>query len=255
VQEHPYFKKDKVIILAHRGSTPPTENTLEAFQKAISAGVEYLETDVRLTLDGQAVLVHDEDLNRIAGVHSKVSALTLEELQRLDLPQGGKITSLQQALSTLPKARFNIDIKVPEAVLPTVEVIEQLKAHDRVLVSSFSNSTRKQALSFFSRPVATSASSSLVLKAKLLSWLGFNLDKTLQGVGALQLPTKMYGLNFKAKRFTHKVLATGTQLHYWTINDPDEMHRLIALGASGIVTDNVAMAKKVVNSLAKNGNN
>jgi glycerophosphoryl diester phosphodiesterase len=44
-------------------------------------------------------------------------------------------------------------------------------------------------------------------------------------------------IKLDSKRFMKKVLATGTQLHYWTINDPKEVLELASLGASGIVTD------------------
>jgi glycerophosphoryl diester phosphodiesterase len=71
--------------VAHRGfSENYPENTLLAFQKAIDAGADGIETDLRLSLDAQPVIFHDDDLERITGLRKKPEELTLEELQALD---------------------------------------------------------------------------------------------------------------------------------------------------------------------------
>lgn len=249
MQNHPYFKSGKVSVLAHRGFTPPAENTLEAFQRALDAGADYLETDVRVTLDGHAVLFHDETLQRIAGIDRKVSEMSLDEIKQIRPFETGTIISLSEALQLLPKARFNIDIKESLAIMPTVSAIEANSAHDRVLVSSFSNSRRKQALKLLSREVATSASGSLIINLWIRNLFGLNFNKSLSGIGAIQIPTKIYGMRFDKPRFIKKALETGTQVHFWTINDLDEVSRLLSLGATGIVTDETEL---VVNFLKSN---
>lgn len=249
MQEHPYFIRNRVAVLAHRGFTPPTENTLEAFLNAIEHNADYLETDVRATKDGHAVLFHDADLSRIAGIAQTISQLTLAELQTFSPKQGGRFITLSEALSKLPHARFNIDIKEVDAVIPTVAAIEKHEAHNRVLVSSFSNSRRKKALKLLSQPVATSASGTVVLRCLIYTKLGIPLTKLLKDIGALQIPTKIYGMKLDSRRFINKVLATKTQIHFWTINDPAEIKRLIGLGAHAIVTDQTKLAKEVINNI------
>ena len=72
-------------IVAHRGfSENYPENTLLAFQKALDAGADGIETDLRLSLDAQPVIFHDDDLKRITGIAKRPEELTLEELQALD---------------------------------------------------------------------------------------------------------------------------------------------------------------------------
>jgi glycerophosphoryl diester phosphodiesterase len=63
------------------------------------------------------------------------------------------------------------------------------------------------------------------------------ISNSLKNIGALQIPRTQSFLHFDSKRFIHSVLASGTQIHYWTINSPEEMLELTRLGASGIVTD------------------
>lgn len=243
MQEHPYFVKGSVVVLAHRGFTPPAENTLGAFEHAVASGADIIETDVQTTKDGVAVLLHDPDLSRVAGIDSKVSELSWSELTKIQLLDGSSIPSLAEALERLPNTKFNLDIKDPLAIKGTVAAIEAAKAHDRVLVSSFSNKTRKTALGLFSKPVATSASASVVIGTWLLFKLGKkNLTKQLSNIGALQIPTALFGIKLDNPKFISAVIASGTQIHFWTINETSEIHRLVRLGASGIVTDNTALA-------------
>ena len=206
----------------------------------------FRSTDVRVTLDGHAVLCHDETLQRIAGIERKVSEMTLSEIKQVQPFETGTIISLAEALQLLPKARFNIDIKESLAIVPTVLAIDENDAHDRVLVSSFSNSRRKQALKLLSREVATSASGSIIINLWIRNLLGLNFNKLLSGIGAIQIPIKIYGMRFDKPRFIKKVIETGTQVHFWTINDLDEVSRLLSLGATGIVTDETEL---VVNFL------
>jgi glycerophosphoryl diester phosphodiesterase len=240
MQEHPYFQTDSVSIFAHRGQATPTENTLEAFILALAAGADYLETDVRTTKDQIAVLFHDKTLKRLTGVDKEIADLTWAEVKSFKLEGGGTLTSLDEALTALPQARFNLDLKDSQSVKTAVNVIETNKAHSRVLVSSFSNGRREAALKLFTLPVATSASASTVIKIWLLALLRAPqslINKALRNIGALQIPRSQSFMRLDSKRFIHSVLASGTLIHYWTINSPDEMLELTRLGASGIVTD------------------
>ena len=73
------------LIIAHRGaSAHAPENTLIAFQRAVDAGADGIEFDVRLAGDGIPVVFHDPSLNRIAGRKGKVLQLTSDELRRID---------------------------------------------------------------------------------------------------------------------------------------------------------------------------
>jgi glycerophosphoryl diester phosphodiesterase len=136
--------------------------------------------------------------------------------------------------------RFNLDIKDQESVQSAAMAIELTKSHHRILVSSFSEKRRVAALSLLSKRVATSASSSLVISLWLFHALGLPqqfFDKKLHGIGALQIPRSMYGIKFDSRSFISKIRKTGTEVHYWTINNPQEMLELTRRGATGIVSD------------------
>ena len=100
-------------IIAHRGfSSDYPENTLLAFTKAIEAGAYGIETDLRLSCDGQAVIFHDDDLKSITGRSDVPEALTLEELKRLDAGKGEQIPTLDELLRlTSAQATLILEIK------------------------------------------------------------------------------------------------------------------------------------------------
>jgi glycerophosphoryl diester phosphodiesterase len=240
-------------IFAHRGLVfqgdrqVVDENTIDSFELALAAGADYLETDLQLTEDGVAVLFHDSDLSRLVGAKQSVSSLTLSELKQIRLPFGGTIPTLQEALEKFPTAKFNLDFKTRSTESPGMAVIKANGAYERVLVSSFSEASRVRALSHSPVLITSSAGSSKVLASYTLARLNMTkpLADSLADVQALQIPTRMYGIDFTHPRFVEAVLNQDKEIHYWTINDPAEMISLFALGAHGIVTDRCDIATKL----------
>ncbi len=263
-----FFARPKPRIFAHRGlSAGPTglridENTLEAFAAAVEFGAEYLESDVQSSKDGVAVLFHDENLNRVlatpnnpAHLDRAISDFDWSELQEIALEKGGRIPSLEQALTQFGDSFFNLDFKVDDAVSPGIEVILRLGALNRVLVSSFSETRRLRIISAIQSagsvsPVATSAGSSVVLKSYLRFMLGRSASfrAGLSGIDAFQIPTGYFILKLASKRFIAALHDAGVEVHFWTINSVDEMNRLFAMGADGLVTDRADLAIRLFRS-------
>ena len=239
-----YFDTLQPRLFAHRGLALRSgldENTIPAFQEALQFGATHLESDTQATKDGHALLLHDSDLRRIAGLDARVEELTLAEISEIRLANGGQIPTLTQALQELPGAKFNLDVKTKAAIEPTVSAIEAQAAHDRVLLSSFSNPIRLKSLAGLSRPVATSASQSIVISAYLSHKLFFGLGfgRIVREVQAFQIPTGKGPIRFAEQGFIRRLQRHQTEVHFWTINDPQQAAELIGLGADGIVSDRV----------------
>jgi len=247
-------------VLAHRGlvSEFVPENTLKAFADALHAGADVIETDIQCTKDGVAIIFHDDDLIRLAGIPKKISESSWKEISVIDIGFGKRIPSLEQALTDFPNARFNLDIKTKLAEAPVAEVVNRLQAHKRVLISSFSDLRSKRTVNSIVGEVRTSAGSWRVLGL----WLSFAIGATplfslltrkvsaLQipvsqfglrfdsKISALQIPVSQFGLRFDSKRFIALALANKLEVHFWTINDVALVRKLKSLGATGVVTDN-----------------
>lgn len=235
-----------VQILAHRGlvSEFVPENSLKAFADALAVGADVIETDVQCTRDGVPIVFHDEDLARMCGVAKKVTELDWTEIENLDIGFGKRIPTLKEALLAFPGARFNLDIKSEKSIAPTAELINQLGVHSRILISSFSDSRRLRTIALLKTKVKTSAGVSLVLRLLISSTLGlgFWARALAKNISALQIPTRQGLLRLDSPGFIKKMKSLNLEVHYWTINNASEMHRLVKLGASGIVTDHCDLA-------------
>lgn len=235
-------------VLAHRGlAREAPENTLLAFLHAINLGVTHIETDVHGSADGVAMISHDPDLKRVAGRDVKVAQLTAAELRRVPLGDGQNYCSLADALDAFPDTRFNIDVKSADAIAGTIKTIRDLKATDRVLIGSFSTARRRAVVRELPG-VATSISASAAVPVTHAARVGAiaPLTRMLDGVQAVQFPTRILGASVVTERAIRSFHAAGVEVHIWTINEPDEMTELLDRGVDGIVTDRADLALAVL---------
>jgi glycerophosphoryl diester phosphodiesterase len=247
----PFLSGTAPRVLAHRGLALDTdENTLDAFRAAVAAGADIIETDVRATRDGVAVLFHDDALkvSNATGISSlrRIRDLLWTEVQLVVLPRGGRIPSLAEALAALPGVKLNIDLKSSDAVKPTVTQIRDAGAADRVLLTSFSEARRRAATKAVPG-VATSASAALVIVAVLGARLGWGavVRWALGKVDALQIPEQVLRITTTRPAMISQFHEAGVEVHVWTINDDATMRRLRDAGVDGVVTDRTDVARLV----------
>jgi len=250
----PFLAGARPLAFAHRGGGKLwPENTMVAFQGAVQLGCRYLETDLRTTRDGVIVTIHDETVDRISDGSGPVHALTLAELKRLDAgyrfsPDGGQtfpfrgkgvaVPTLAEVTEAFPDIFLNLDIKQKEP--PMVEALvtftEEEGAHDRILVGSFHDRMLKEFRRRTGGRVATSAAS----REARLFWLASRLGLTRflrPPYDALQVPARQGSLSVVDHRFVQAAHRLGIQVHVWTVDESEEMHRLLNLGVDGLMSD------------------
>lgn len=245
-----YFASAPPRVFAHRGlAQEAPENTLLAFAKALAVGVDFLETDVHESSDGVAIISHDDTLQRVANRNVSVNQLTVAELRRVHLGDGQNFASLEEALEAFPDARFNIDVKSAGAVQPTISAIRAANALDRVLVSSFNDTFQRSTVKGLPG-VATSAPMGAMFRVLSTVKLGLTSRAVsmLSGFDAIQVPERWKGVHVVSPRLIRCAHDAGIEVHVWTVNDPDDMHRLFDLGVDGIVTDRSDLAMDVIRS-------
>ncbi|PPF85555.1 glycerophosphodiester phosphodiesterase [Subtercola sp. Z020] len=246
-----YFSPPLPRLLAHRGlATEHIENTLPAFRAAVDRGATYVECDVHCSSDGIAMVAHDPDLKRLLGVDGAVEQYSAASLGALDLGEGVGFPSLLETLRAFPHTRFNIDVKSQAAALPAAGAILAASAADRVLVTSFSDRRRTATVNAVAagsagglRP-ATSASARTLLLALVAATLrlGPAARWLLRNVDAVQAPETALRMRVTAPRVLSIIHSAGVEVHIWTVNDPERMRELLALGVEGIITDRVDIA-------------
>jgi glycerophosphoryl diester phosphodiesterase len=127
-----------------------------------------------------------------------------------------------------------------------VDVIRQMNAQERVLVASFDEVTRLQAVTQLPG-IATSATKKHFLPGLVWASLGSRgaLGKVFDGIDAVQTPTQYLGIPITTKRFVRQLTNIGKQVHVWTINEEAQMRKLLDTGVTGIVTDRTDIAVRV----------
>ncbi|HVV82230.1 MAG TPA: glycerophosphodiester phosphodiesterase [Kofleriaceae bacterium] len=241
-------------LYAHRGASAELpENTLPAFRRALDYGVDALELDVHLTRDGHPIVSHDPDGARMAGDPRAWRDLDLAEARRLDVgrgfvgpdgdhPHAGKgfrAPALEELLVELPGVHLNIDVKQasPPMVRPLLALLRRLKAEERVTLASFQSRTLLEI-----RRRGYGGETALG-RPEVLAVLGLpsSVVERLPFLGvAAQVPVKAGPVRLDRPVFIAKCHRLGIRVDFWTINDPAEARRLIALGADGIMTDDPA---------------
>ncbi|WP_246020888.1 glycerophosphodiester phosphodiesterase family protein [Arthrobacter echini] len=227
------------LALAHRGFAPEGgENTMEAIGRAVGLGFRYVEIDVRASSDGVVMVFHDEHLDRVTDARGPLVERSAAELEALSVEGRGGIPTLEAVLLRWPELRLNIDVKTDDCVRPFAELINRLRAYDRVLVASFSDRRRREVLRLLEEPTASSAGMVVNACVKAAAPLGLaGVVARRARVQALQVPETYRGVRVVTPRFVAACHAAGLQVHVWTINDREDMDRLLDLGVDGLVSD------------------
>ncbi|WP_405641884.1 glycerophosphodiester phosphodiesterase [Streptomyces sp. NBC_00019] len=242
---HPYLDHPGPIPFAHRGGAADgLENTLLQFQRAVETGYRYLETDVHATADGKLVAFHDSTLDRMTDGAGRITDLPWADVRHARVAGKEPVPLFEELLETFPEARWNVDIKDEPALHPLLELIERTGTWDRICVGSFSEARVLRAQRLAGPRLATSYGTRGVLNLRLRSW---GVPAVLRGSAvAAQVPEAQNGIQVVDHRFVRTAHARGLQVHVWTINDPDAMHRLLDLGVDGIMTDHIDTLRKVM---------
>ncbi|MFE0922156.1 glycerophosphodiester phosphodiesterase [Streptomyces nigra] len=242
---HPYLDHPGPLPFAHRGGAADgLENTALQFRRAVEQGYRYIETDVHTTRDGRLVAFHDATLDRVTDGAGRIADLPWAEVRQARVAGREPVPLFEELLETFPEVRWNVDLKAEPALRPFLELIERANAWDRVCVGSFSEARVVRAQRLAGPRLATSYGTRGVLNLRLRSW-GVPAALRRSAVAA-QVPEAQSGVQVVDHRFVRTAHARGLQVHVWTVNDPERMHRLLDLGVDGIMTDHIDTLRKVM---------
>ena len=235
-------------VIAHRGASAyAPENTLPAFELAARQGADAFELDVRLTMDGAAVVIHDSTLERTTGMNGPVRARTLAELRAADAGRrftadggrtmpfrgaGVRIPTLAEVLWSFPQMPVMVEVKEVEVQETVRRVLVEERATDRCAVAS----EHLEALELFrEEPFACGASSAEISALYWAVMLRRRLPECRHRL--LSVPLRYHGLPVPTRRFVAAARRLGCPVHVWTVNDPATARRLWARGVAGVVTN------------------
>ncbi|MFH9014569.1 glycerophosphodiester phosphodiesterase [Streptomyces sp. NPDC017943] len=242
---HPYLDHPGPIAFAHRGGAADgLENTVRQFRCAVEAGYRYIETDVHTTRDGKVVAFHDATLDRMTDGAGRIADLPWQEVRQARVAGAEPLPLFEDLLETFPDVRWNVDVKSEAALLPFLDLVGRTDCWDRMCLGSFSEARVVRAQRLAGPRLATSYGTRGVLGLRLRSW-GLPASVRRSAVAA-QVPEMQSGIQVVDGRFVRAAHARGLQVHVWTVNEPESMHRLLDLGVDGIMTDHIDTLRKVM---------
>ena len=233
------YQKDPFIGLSHRGNSKNfIENSFEAFNSVIQMGYKYIETDLRMTLDGRVIAFHDPDLRRLFDLDLWVKDLTFNEIANLFKEKKCRLLTLEDSLKEFPHVNFNIDLKVKEVIQKSIEIVGDLNAFDRVCFASFYSSRTEKVLRHNQKAIVSMGMKDVAL----FKFFKIN-DKNKK---IIQTPLKWKGIKVLTRNLIQKAHKSNLLIHVWTINDRKTINNLIDLGVNGVVTDEPELLMEIM---------
>ena len=224
------------LVYAHRGGAAlRPENTIAAFDHGLACGADGLEFDVHLSRDGVVVIHHDETLERTTSGHGRVADHTAAELAALEVP------ALADVLQRYPEIPLIVELKVdsPELAHRVVDLLRAAGAVERSALGSFFYRPLRAARAY-EPSLRTGSSQEETRWALYRSWVGWPLERP--AFREFQVPERSGLTKIVSPRFIDYAHKWQLPVKVWTVNDPDDMHRLVAWGVDALITDRPDLA-------------
>ncbi len=247
------FHTQSILLGAHRGGKHVwPENTVFAFQKAAERWPHVLlELDVHVTVDGHAVVIHDESVDRTTNGTGLVRLMTLEDIQALDAAwhftldggetfpyrgQGITVPTLQEALEAAPNHLFLIEMKDGEDIArATSEAIRSVNAQDRCILAAVPPPFIQEA-NRLAPEIATCydviSGSTMIFALRDGNWDSYEPAHEMLALS----PALKRRFDLTSEEIA-RIREKGILVLLFTINDPDEMQHFLDVGVDGILSD------------------
>ena len=235
------IEKQTPLIIGHRGAKGyVAENTIPSVNYAIDLGANGVEIDVFRCKSGEIVVFHDNNLSKILDVNLCIEDLDLKKIKSFRIENKYFIPTLEEILSLqIGDLILNIELKGKGTAIPTIELLQRyfkknLLKKKNILVSSFDWDEL-----LVLRSKSQKIPIGVLIDGNPLIALNFAKE-----VEAMSINSDYKYLN---KKNVDLVNAKGYKLFPYTVNNEDEMKKLISIGVDGIITDYPDKLKKILN--------
>lgn len=210
-----------------------------------------MELDVLLCATGEVVVFHDDDLQRLGGRPDRIADLSLKSIRSIRLTSGATIPTLEEVLELCArKLLVNVELKAsgikPTGVRSLVDRVAGVldragrKVAEQVLVSSF-----------HPRAVATWAMRAPRVRAGLLIERAVVLPGARAPRRPLLAKVELFSMHPEDVLCTEAAVRDwhrrGYRVNVWTVDAPAELRRFAAMGVDGIITNDPARSRRVLN--------
>ena len=222
------------IVVGHRGSIYAVENTLESIQKAIDSRADYAEIDILLSSDGIPMVIHDSNLQRLAGQNLNVYDLTAHELKEIILKQN----DYTGYISTLEEVVDFCEGKILLIVEYKRHGHEKVNLVDAVMQVMLNSDYQKNSM-YMSQDYELVAQMHQAYPEYKTGYCLFG------NVGELtQEQLEVFNVNFLlveewmiSEQLIKNCRESSLPLYVWTVNDTNKMDDYLRMGVLGLFTD------------------
>ena len=218
-----------MICIGHRGAMGyEPENTLRSIRKALAFGAPWVEIDV-YHVDGHLVVIHDDRLERTTNGSGYVTERSYNYLRSLDAGKGEAIPTLDEVFDCVGgRAGINIELKGPGTASPVADLVGQRVRqgwrYDQILVSSFDHRALKMVKSL----------DPAIRIGALIVGLPLSNAAFAAELGAWSVNPS---LEFIDQEFVDDAHARGLKVLVFTVDHPEDIARMAALGVDGVFTN------------------
>lgn len=238
------------LVIAHRGASDEApENTLASFERAIEMGADAIELDVKLSADGEAVIIHDDTVDRTTDGTGTVAEMTLAQLKQLDAgapfdPKftGEHIPTLREVIDLVDgRAIIFIELKTV-SLTPTdlegtvIDIVNETDTADKTILISFnpfSLIAAKRKTSEIPLGLLYTDETSAYLRDR---WFAPFIHPE-----ALLPRRQMVTLEH-----VQEMRDRGHPVFVWTVDEPEDMEEIIGMGVEGIITNRPDVALQIL---------
>jgi glycerophosphoryl diester phosphodiesterase len=229
-----------LLMIAHRGVNEGVgvQNTMGAMANTIKSKPDYIEMDIRETKDHQFVVMHDENLQHLAGVDRRVGELTLAELTRLTVSENGnqdKIPSFDAYLAYANAHRQKLLIELKTAKTDSADYTARFLAKYQTMVETYHH--RIHSLDYQTLTQLKKAAPNLY--ASFILPYDFVIPNTRMNAYTMEDSTL-------DASFINTALREKKDVYAWTVDDPDDMDKMIFLNVQGVITNRLTTLKEEV---------
>lgn len=263
----PSENKGPLVIAHQAGNQERPSSTNLAFEHAVEIGSDVLEFDVALTKDNQLVTIHDLSLDRTTNGTGLVRDHTYEEIKALDagygledengqpirevsgnpyIEEGAYIPHLEEIFTKYGDYKMVIELKDSgedgkKSAKVFWDLVQKYDMEDNLVVACFDKETLKELRALSDDKLISSASEGEMYPFYAFYLLGLPVFNNFVSFEMLHIPVsyniKGVNLNLLTDSLLSDAHKRNMAVYYWTINDEDEMHKLIKMGVDGIMTD------------------
>ena len=216
-----------MLVIGHRGAAGyKIENTISSIKKAIELKVDYFEVDVQETKDGEIIVFHDFELDRLTNSKGKISELNYSDIKKVVVKNEEHIPTLKEVLKLIKNENVNIfiEIKTQNIEKKVIEIALKYLTKNRFILGSFYHKVVKNI-----KKIDNEIETLSLLEGYPVDISSIIKDSKCDYLGL--------GYGFIDKEFVSEIHKNSCKVFVWTVNRIEDIKNMYNCNVDGIISN------------------